>query len=61
VYFLQAQSAFYTPEQFGGGKKAALKLFETALAKYESFKPLNDLMPLWGKAATIKMIEECKK
>lgn len=61
VYFLQAQSAFYTPEQFGGGKKTALRLFQTALEKYEKFKPANELMPNWGKEVTVKMIEECQK
>lgn len=61
VYFLQAQSAFYTPEQFGGGKKAALRLFQTALEKYEKFKPANELMPNWGKEVTVQMIAECQK
>lgn len=61
VYFLQAQSAFYTPEQFGGGKKTALRLFQTALEKYEKFKPANELMPNWGKEVTVQMIQECQK
>lgn len=59
VYFLQGQSAFYTPEQFGGGKKVAEKLFLTALDKYNSNAPVADLMPDWGKAAANEMVKQC--
>jgi hypothetical protein len=61
VYFLQAQSAFYTPEQFGGGKKTAKVLFQKAQAAFESFKPANELMPNWGKEINQKMLAECDK
>ncbi len=61
IYFLQGQSAFYTPEQFGGGKAKALKLFQTALEKYNNNKPTSALMPNWGKEATEMMIGECSK
>ena len=60
IYFLQGQSAFYTPEQFGGGKKVALGLFQTSVDKFGSFKPKSELMPTWGKEAAVKMLEECK-
>lgn len=52
VYLLEAEDKLYTPEQFGGSKAAAKELFNTALAKYETFKPATALDPQWGKGRT---------
>jgi len=60
IYFLQAQSAFYTPEAFGGGKAKAKELFSTSIQKYDSFKLSNDLMPNWGATQAKEMLEKCK-
>jgi hypothetical protein len=49
IYLLQGEDKFYTPEQFGGSKSEAKKLFEEALKKYESFKPASDIDPNWGR------------
>lgn len=49
VYLLEGQDKFFTPEQFGGSKTEAKKLFETASQKYESFKPSSNIDPAWGK------------
>jgi hypothetical protein len=49
IYLLQGEDKFYTPEQFGGSKTEAKKLFEEALKKYGSFKPASDIDPNWGK------------
>jgi hypothetical protein len=49
VYLLEGQDKFFTPEQFGGSKVEAKKLFETAMQKYASFKPENNLSPNWGR------------
>ncbi|HNB81088.1 MAG TPA: hypothetical protein PLP14_03255 [Chitinophagaceae bacterium] len=56
IYFLQGQSAYYPPEQFGGGKKVAEKLFLTASEKFEKFPPKDELQPSWGKEATVQML-----
>jgi len=48
---LQAQTTFYTPEQFGGGKDAARPMFEKAKTLFDQFKPENELSPNWGKSA----------
>lgn len=48
VYLLEGQDKFYTPEQFGGSKTEAKKLFEEALKKYEKFKPESSIHPAWG-------------
>jgi hypothetical protein len=50
VYLLEGQDKFYTPEQYGGSKAEAKKLFEEAQKKYEAFKPATDLDPTWGKS-----------
>jgi len=51
VYVLEAEDKFFTPEQFGGSKTEAKKLFEEALKKFESFKPASDIDPDWGRTA----------
>ena len=51
VYLLEGQDKYYTPEQYGGSKDEAKKLFETAAQKYDTFKPENALAPTWGKWA----------
>ncbi len=61
AYLQKAQATYYTPENFGGGKKKALPLFEEALAKYKTFKAEDALMPNWGKDIAEKMIVDCKK
>jgi hypothetical protein len=49
IYLLQGEDKFFTPEQYGGSKTEAKKLFEEALKKYDSFKPASDLDPNWGR------------
>lgn len=48
VYLLEGQDKYFTPEQFGGSKTEAKKLFETAMAKYNAFKPESIIHPSWG-------------
>jgi hypothetical protein len=52
IYLMMGQDKFYTPEQFGGSKAEAKKLFELALQKFETFKPESSLSPNWGKNMT---------
>lgn len=61
VFFLKGQSAFYTPEAFGGGKDKAKEMFTKAVELFKNFKPLNDLMPIWGADDATKMLAECSK
>lgn len=49
VALLEAQDKYFTPEQFGGSKSEAKKLFEEAVKKFESFKPASNIDPNWGK------------
>jgi len=48
VYMLEGIDKFYTPEQFGGSKDEAKKLFETAKEKFATFKPKSSIDPNWG-------------
>ena len=48
VTLLEAQDKLFTPEQFGGSKTEAKKLFEESIKKYEAFKPETNIHPGWG-------------
>jgi hypothetical protein len=48
VYLLEGQDKFYTPEQFGGSKAEAKKLFEEAERKYGPQSPKSSIHPRWG-------------
>jgi hypothetical protein len=57
---LEAQDKYFTPEQYGGSKTEAKKIFEEALKKYDSFKPATDLDPNWGKNTTQYFLNQLK-
>ena len=52
VYLLEGQDKFFTPEQYGGSKEEAKKLFEAAMQKFANFKPATPLDPSWGQGTT---------
>jgi hypothetical protein len=60
IYLLAGQDKFFTPEQFGGSKEEAKKLFEDALKKYDSFKPASDIEPNWGRSTTQYFLAQIK-
>jgi len=60
IYYLKGKSLMYTPKFFGGGKEAAIPLFEKALNIFRSFKPKSIVHPAWGKEDTLKLYNECK-
>lgn len=59
--FLLAQNAYYTPAEYGGGKKVALPLFKKAADYYKSQDNSNYLSPVWGEATNTAMIQKCIK
>jgi hypothetical protein len=61
VYYLDGQDKLYTPEQYGGSKTEAVKLFEIALQKFTAFKPESSIAPSWGKQMTEYFLGEAKK
>lgn len=58
--FLTGQALKYTPEQFGGGCNTAKPQIESAIKKFEAFKPASPMHPGWGKEMAMKILEECK-
>ena len=60
IYFLEGQSIFNMPEQFGGGKENAKPLFEKAVELFKSFKPVSNLYPNWGNKLAEQMLAKCK-
>jgi hypothetical protein len=50
-YLLEGQDKFYTPEQFGGSKTEAAKLFNKVVELFGTFKPESNLHPTWGLPA----------
>lgn len=59
-YYLKAQGLKNTPEQFGGGCKTAIPLMQTAMEKYNAFKPVGDLNPNWGKPQVEQLLKQCQ-
>lgn len=57
---LKGQGLKYTPEQFGGGCATAKPILQTALEKYNAFKPASELHPNWGKSRVEQLLGECK-
>lgn len=60
-YVLEGSGLFYTPEQFGGGAKAACPVLNKAVEKFATFKPISDLHPNWGKSNIEPMLAQCPK
>jgi hypothetical protein len=60
VFLLEGQDKYFTPEQYGGSKTEAKKLFDEALKKYESFKPASDIDPNWGKGTVQYFLSQYK-
>ena len=60
IYLLEAQDKFFTPEQYGGSKTEAKKLFEASLAKFATFKPATQLDPNWGRKAAEYFLTQIK-
>lgn len=56
----EAQSKFYTPEQYGGGKDAAKELFDKAKNLFDNFKPESDISPNWGKSSLDYFLSQYK-
>lgn len=56
-----AQTKYYTPTAFGGGKAPALEYLKKAIAAYETFKPASELDPNWGKEYAQQLLAQWSK
>ena len=60
VLLLEGQDKLFTPEQYGGSKTEAKKLFEQSIVKFDAFKPVTDIDPTWGKASAQYFLSQIK-
>jgi hypothetical protein len=58
IYYLEGSSLFFTPEEYGGGKKVAKPLLEKAQQKFNAFQPASGIHPDWGKMETEWMLSQ---
>lgn len=54
AYFVLGSNDFYTPEQYGGGKKAEGYLLKTI--KLQDQSVINPFLPSWGKSSAYEML-----
>lgn len=57
--YLQGESLFGTPPQFGGGKDKAKPVFEKAIALFKSAQP-KPLYPTWGQKQAEDKLAQCQ-
>jgi hypothetical protein len=58
IYYLEGTSLFFTPEEYGGGKKVAKPMLEKAKQKFSAFKPESPIHPDWGLMETDWMLSQ---
>jgi len=58
IYCLEGSSLFFTPEEYGGGKKIARPVLEKAIEKFSKFKPESSISPNWGRVETEWMLSQ---
>lgn len=61
MYYLKAVSTYFTPKNFGGGKKAALPYFEKADGFYAKENDKDITKIYWGKFQNTYFLAECRK
>lgn len=59
LYYLQGESLFGTPVQFGGGKDKAKPVFERAIALFKAAQP-KPLYPNWGQKQAEDKLAQCQ-
>lgn len=60
VTIIEAEDAYFTPEQFGGSKDKGLELFKKAIAQFTAFKLKTSNDPNWGKAEAEYFLSQTK-
>ena len=60
IAIVNAEQMYFTPEKLGGSKEKSLKMFQTALDLFKTYKPASSLDPNWGKEEATYLISESK-
>lgn len=58
-YLVDGYMTFYTPENFGGGVDKAQPLFQKSWDNFQTFKPVDETYPDWGRDQAAGMIAMC--
>lgn len=61
AYLQKGTSAYYTPEMYGGGKKAAKPDLQKAVEHFITFKAESEIHPDWGRKRAEQLLAECEK
>jgi len=61
IYYLKGKSTMNTPKFFGGGKEAALPLFEKAVSIYRNYKSKSFVHPSWGEDDALRLFNDCRE
>ncbi len=61
LQLLEAQSIFYNPAEYGGGKQKAIPAVKESIVKFEKFKPESNIHPNWGADRAKMLLTECEK
>ena len=61
ISIVKAEDLYFTPQEFGGSKEKGLKMYQTALDQFKSYKPASSIDPDWGKEEATYLISESKK
>ena len=61
ISIVKAEDLYFTPKEFGGSKENGLKMYQTALDQFKTYKPATSIDPNWGKEEAMYLISESKK
>ena len=61
MYYVQGVSKFFTPKQFGGGKKSAQPYFEKAEGLFAKEQGGDITKPYWGKYKNQYFLAQCRQ
>jgi hypothetical protein len=58
IYLEQAEAIYNMPVEFGGGKDKAMPILLVAKEKFDTFVPVDQLVPNWGKDRCEQLINQ---
>lgn len=58
IYLEQAEAIYNMPVEFGGGKDKAMPVLLVAKEKFDTFVPVDQLVPNWGKDRCEQLINK---
>lgn len=59
LYLVDGSNTYYTPEAFGGGPDKALPILQKSWDLFQTYKPVDETYPDWGKDQAAGTIALC--